>query len=104
VTRVTTQRDNLTLVQDPASPGRTRLSLSGRLDLAVAGLLLDWIDDVCAGPQRDIELDLTGLTLVDEAGAQCLAAACSALQAHFRCVAVTGGPPTRAAQGDASQP
>jgi anti-anti-sigma regulatory factor len=91
--RMATQRDSLTLMQDPAGQGRVRLSLSGRLDLAVAGLLLDWVDDVCAGPQHDIELDLTGLTSVDEAGTQCLAAACSALRAHARCVAVTGGPP-----------
>jgi anti-anti-sigma factor len=93
-----TQPDDLTLVQEPVGQERTRLSLSGRLDLAVAGLLLDWIDDVCAGPQRDIELDLTGLTFVDEAGVQCLAAACSALQAHSRHVAVTGGPPARGAR------
>jgi anti-anti-sigma regulatory factor len=102
--RMTTQRDNLTLVQDPVGQGCTRLSLSGRLDQAVAGLLLDWIDDVCAGPRRDYELDLTGLTFVDEAGTQCLATACSALQAHSRCFAVTGGPPTRAAQRDGGQP
>jgi hypothetical protein len=35
--RMTTERDNLALVQEPAGHGRTRLSLSGRLDLAVAG-------------------------------------------------------------------
>jgi anti-anti-sigma regulatory factor len=102
--RMSTQRDSLTLMQDPAGQDRTRLSLSGRLDLAVAGLLLDWVDDVCAGPQRDIELDLTDLTFVDEAGARCLAAACSALWADSRSVTVTSGPPTRAAQRDGGQP
>lgn len=97
---MTANRDNLTLVQDPAGQGRTRLSLSGRLDQAVTGLLLDWIDDVCAGPQLDIELDLTGLTSVDGAGTQCLDAVCATLRAHSRYVAVTGGPPRRAAQRD----
>jgi anti-anti-sigma regulatory factor len=102
--RMTTQRDSLTLTQDPAGQDRIRLSLSGRLDLAVAGLLLDWVDDVCAGPLLDVELDLAGLTFVDEAGTQSLIAACSALRARFRCLAVTGGPPTRAAQRDGGQP
>jgi anti-anti-sigma regulatory factor len=89
--RMTMQRDSLVLRQDPAGQDRTRLSLSGRLDLAVAGLLLDWVEDVCAGPQRDVELDLAGLTAADEAGTQSLAAACSVLRARFRCVVVTGG-------------
>jgi len=70
----------------------------------VAGLLLDSVDDVRAGPQSDIELDMTGLNFVEEAGTQRLAAACSALRAHSRCVAVTGEPPAWAAQRDGGQP
>jgi anti-anti-sigma regulatory factor len=102
--RMTNQRNSLALVQEPADEDRTRLSLSGGLDLAVTGLLLDGVDDVRAGPQRDIELDLTGLTFADEAWAQRLAAACSASRVHSRCVAVTGGPPARAARRDSGRP
>jgi len=65
---------------------------------------LTLMHDVCAGPQRDIGLDLTDLTFVDEAAARCLAAACSALRADSRSVTVTSGPPMRAAQWDGGQP
>jgi hypothetical protein len=70
----------------------------------VAALLVGWVDDVRAGSQSEIELDMTGLTFAGEAWAQCAAAACSALRAHSRCVAVTGRPPARAARRDGGQP
>jgi anti-anti-sigma regulatory factor len=90
--------NELSIRQEPVRPGRTRLSLSGQLDVAVANLLLSWTGDICAVPLLDVQLDLRGLTSVDRAGAQALAAAWEYLQLHCRRIDVLGiSPEARAA-------
>ena len=81
-------RDNLTLSQEPAGLHGTRLRLSGRLNLAVAGLLLDWTDDICTGELGYVELDLTALTAIDSTGALALTRACAALRRRSRRLAL----------------
>lgn len=95
-------RDTLELRQEPIGPGRTRLVLAGRLDRAVAGLLLGWTEDICDGGLADVELDLAGLTSVDRPGVLALADACAALQRHSRRVEIVpaGDPGSRRSDRD----
>jgi ABC-type transporter Mla MlaB component len=83
-------RDSFSLGQELASPNRTRLLLSGRLDVTVTELFLTWTADICGGQLGHVELDLTGLTHVDRTGARALAVACQCLQRHSLCVDVIG--------------
>lgn len=86
-------KDDLTISQEPAGVHGTRLRLSGRLNLAVAGLLLGWTDDICNGELGDLELDVTDLTAIDSAGALALRRACAALRRHSRRLAIRGAEP-----------
>jgi len=83
-------RGSFTLGQELAGPDRTRRSLSGRLDVTVTELFLAWTADICGGQLGHVELDLTGLTLVDRTGVRALAAACQCLRRHSRRVDVIG--------------
>jgi anti-anti-sigma regulatory factor len=86
-------KGNLILSQEPAGLNGTRLRLSGRLNLAVAGLLLGWTDDICTAELGDVELDLTALTAIDSIGALALTRACAALRRRSRCLALVGAEP-----------
>lgn len=85
--------DDLTLFQEPAGAHGTRLTLSGRLNFAVAGLLLGWTDDICHGELGDVELDMTGLTAIDSTGALALGTACAALRRRSRRLSIIGTEP-----------
>jgi anti-anti-sigma regulatory factor len=72
---------------------KTRLRLSGRLNLTVAGLLLGWTDDIRTGELGDVGLDMTALTAIDSTGALALTRACAALRRRSRRSALIGAEP-----------
>jgi anti-anti-sigma regulatory factor len=86
-------KGNLTLSQEPAGLHGTCLRLSGRLNLAVAGLLLGWTDDICPGELGGVELDMTALTAIDGTGALALTRACAAVRRRSRRLALIGAEP-----------
>jgi hypothetical protein len=86
-------KDNLTLSQEPPGLLGTRLRLSRRLNLAVAGLPLGWTDDIYTGELGDVGLDLTALAAVDSTGALELTRACAALRRPSRRLVLIGAEP-----------
>jgi anti-anti-sigma regulatory factor len=66
------------------------VALSGELALAHVEELAACADQVCGLPARNVRLDLTGLTAVDQPGARTLAAACQCLRLNGRRVSVRG--------------
>jgi anti-anti-sigma regulatory factor len=96
--------DTLELQQQPIGPERTRLVLSGRLDRSVTDLLLSWTEDICAGRVADVELDLTGVTCTDQAGARAPAGACTACRRRARQLTITGAAAPGAPGSDGGRP
>lgn len=76
--------------QDQAG-GRILVRLAGELDVGGVELLAACADQICRQPAvAEVRLDLSGLTFLDGAGAQTLAAACNCLRRDGRRVKVTG--------------
>ena len=66
------------------------VALSGELAIEHVEELAACADQVCGLPARNVRLELSGLTGVDEPGARTLAAACQCLRLHGRRVSVRG--------------
>jgi anti-anti-sigma regulatory factor len=79
-----------TLSLRPAGRETLLVALSGELAIEHVEELAACADQVCGLPARNIRLELSGLTGVDEPGARTLAAACQCLRLHGRRVSVRG--------------
>ena len=79
-----------TLSLEPAGRETLLVALSGELAIAHVEKLAACADQVCGLPARNVRLELSGLTGVDEPGARTLAAACHCLRLHGRRVSVRG--------------
>jgi anti-anti-sigma factor len=78
-------------VRQDQDGGSLLVTLTGELDIGAVELLAACADQICR--QRDVaevRLDLSGLTFLDRAGAQTLAAACHCLRRDGRRIEVTG--------------
>ena len=83
-------RRGFTIRQDQDG-GELLVTLAGELDIGGVELLAACADQICR--RRDVaevRLDLSGLTFLDGAGAQTLAAACHCLRRDGRRIEVTG--------------
>lgn len=70
--------------------GRSIITITGDVDLATAGDLLDRLSALIGSARRDIGLDLSGVTFINSAGLRTLAAIRTHVHANDASLRLTG--------------